>query len=65
MFADANYAGDMDRIRLTCGYVFNIFGGEIKRMSKGQSVVALSTREVEYMAIILATRKQYGYRDCV
>jgi hypothetical protein len=50
-------AGDMDRIRSTSGYVFNLFGGEISWMSKRQAVVALSTTEAEYMAATLASMK--------
>eukprot|EP00253_Pinus_taeda_P002969 PITA_02969 len=43
-------AGDLDQIRSTSGYVFNLFGGAISRMSKKQYVVALSTIEAEYVA---------------
>jgi hypothetical protein len=42
-FDDADWAGDMDRRRYTSGYVFNLFGEEIRWMSKRQAVVALST----------------------
>jgi hypothetical protein len=42
-FVDANWDGDLDRRRSTSGYVFNLFGGAISRMSKRQVVVALST----------------------
>jgi hypothetical protein len=42
-FVDAGWAGDLDRIRSTSGYVFNLFGGEISWMRKRQVVVALST----------------------
>jgi hypothetical protein len=40
---------DMDHRRSTRGYVFNLFGGAISWMRKRQSIVALSTIEVEYM----------------
>jgi hypothetical protein len=49
-FVDADWAGDLDQRRSTSGYVFNLFGGAVSWMSKRQSVVALSTTEVEYMA---------------
>jgi hypothetical protein len=42
-FVDADWVGDLDHIRSTCGYVFNLFRGEIGWMSKRHSVVALST----------------------
>jgi hypothetical protein len=29
-FVDADWAGDLDRRRSTSGYVFNLFGGEIR-----------------------------------
>jgi hypothetical protein len=48
-FVDADWVGDLDCRISTSGYVFNLFGGEISWMSKRQSVVALSTTEVEYM----------------
>jgi hypothetical protein len=43
-FVDEYWAGDLDRRRSTCGYVFNLFGGAISWMSKKQVVVALSTK---------------------
>jgi hypothetical protein len=48
-FMDVEWAGDMDRRRSTRGYVFNLFEGAISWMRKRQSVVVLSTVEVEYM----------------
>eukprot|EP00253_Pinus_taeda_P022864 PITA_22864 len=56
-FVDANWAGDLDQIRSTSGYVFNLFGGEISWMSKKQSVVALSTTKAEYMAATHARKE--------
>ena len=40
----------MDQRRSTCGYIFSLFGGAVSWMSKRQSVVALSSKEAEYMA---------------
>jgi hypothetical protein len=54
---DAYWVGDMDRRRSTRGYVFNLFGGEISWMTKKQVVVALSTREVEYMVATHASKE--------
>eukprot|EP00253_Pinus_taeda_P018824 PITA_18824 len=45
-----DWAGDLDQRRPTSGYVFNLFGGAVSWMSKKQSIVALLTIEVEYMA---------------
>jgi phosphoribosyl-AMP cyclohydrolase len=39
------------------GYVFNLFGGAISWMRKRQSVVALSTTKVEYMAATHASKE--------
>jgi hypothetical protein len=43
-FVNEDWAGDLDRIISTSGYVFNLFGGEISWMSKIQVVVALSIK---------------------
>jgi hypothetical protein len=56
-FVDADWAGDLDHRRSTSGYVFNLFGGEISWMRKRQTVVALSTIEVEYMATTHASKE--------
>jgi hypothetical protein len=57
VFLDADWVGDLDCRRYTSGYVFNLFGGEISWMSKRQVVVALSTKEVEYMAATHASKE--------
>jgi hypothetical protein len=56
-FVDADWAGDLDHIRSTSGYVFKLFGGEISWMRKRQVVVVLSTTEVEYMAATHASKE--------
>ena len=56
-FVDANWARDLDHIRSTSGYVFNLFGGAFSWMSKKQFVVALSTTEAEYMAATHAIKE--------
>jgi len=57
VFVDANWAGDLYQRRSTSGYVFNLFGGAVIWMSKKQSVVALSTTEVENMAVTHASKE--------
>eukprot|EP00253_Pinus_taeda_P013435 PITA_13435 len=57
-FVDVHHwPGDLDQRRSTSGYVFNLFGGAVSWMSKEQSVVALSTTEVEYMAATHARKE--------
>jgi hypothetical protein len=48
-FFDAKWVGDLDRRRSTSGYVLKLLGVAINWMIKIQVVVALSTKEVEYM----------------
>nr|AAF65309.1 reverse transcriptase [Picea glauca] len=55
-FVDADWVGDLDHIRSTSGYVFNLFGGAISWMSKIQALVALSTTEAEYMVATHASQ---------
>ena len=49
-------AGDRDNMRSTIGYVFIVGGTNVSWVSKLQSVVALSTMEVEYVAAIEASK---------
>eukprot|EP00253_Pinus_taeda_P004932 PITA_04932 len=56
-FVDADWAGDLDQRKSTSGYVFNLLGGAVNWMSKKQSVVALSTTEIEYMAATHASKE--------
>eukprot|EP00253_Pinus_taeda_P003691 PITA_03691 len=56
-FVDADWVRDLDQTTSTSGYVFNLFGGVVSWMSKKQSVVALSTIEVEYMAATHASKE--------
>ena len=56
-FVDGDWAGDLDQRRSTSGYVFNLFGGVVSWISKKQSIVALSTIEVEYMAATHASKE--------
>jgi hypothetical protein len=48
-FVDIDWDRDLDRRRSTSGYVFKMFDGAIRWMSKRHVVVALSTTKFEYM----------------
>ncbi|KAL1370701.1 hypothetical protein AAHE18_01G080100 [Arachis hypogaea] len=50
-FVDSDYAGDLDRRRSTTGYLYKIQGALVSWRSMLQATMALSTTEVEYMAI--------------
>ena len=50
-------AGDIDNRRSTTGYVFTVGGTDVSWVSKIQSVVALSTREAEYVAATEASKE--------
>ncbi|XP_042983134.1 secreted RxLR effector protein 161-like [Carya illinoinensis] len=56
-FVDADYAGSVDTRKSLTGYVFTAFGGAISWKSNLQSVVALSTTEVEYIALTEAIKE--------
>lgn len=48
---------EIDKRRSLTGYVFNLGGRGISQKTTLQSMVALSTMEAEYMAIIEACKK--------
>ena len=50
-YIDFDYGGDLDKRRSTTGYVFTLSQAPVKWRSILQSTVALSTIEVEYMAM--------------
>ena len=56
-FCDSDYAGDLDTMRSTAGYIFLLAGGAISWSSKRQSTVALSSTEAEYMAATHASKE--------
>ena len=51
-YVDADYVGDLNGRRSTTGYVFTLGGEPICWKSMIQSLVALSTTESEYMAMV-------------
>jgi hypothetical protein len=56
-YVDANYVGDLDDRRSTMGYVFTLTGGPICWKSMIQSMVAMSTTGVEYIAAAEAAKE--------
>jgi hypothetical protein len=61
-FTDSDWAGCKSQRKSTGGYVFFSHGGPISWQAKGQSVVALSTLEAEYIACSDATREAIWLR---
>ncbi|KAK3042297.1 hypothetical protein RJ639_001892 [Escallonia herrerae] len=62
---DSDYAGDLDSRRSTTGYVFTFYGGPICWKSVLQSTTALSTTEVEYMALTEAANEALWLKGLV
>ena len=56
-YVDSDYAGDLDKWQSTIGYVFTLIGVPMTWKPTLQSIVALSTTEVEYMALIEAVKE--------
>ncbi|XP_017628838.1 secreted RxLR effector protein 161-like [Gossypium arboreum] len=48
-YSDSDWAGSLDDMKSTSGYVFNLGSGAICWSSKKQQVVAQSTAEAEYI----------------
>ena len=55
-FLNSYWVGDVDRRQSTNWYVFNLHGGVVSWMSRRQSIIALSTIEVEYMVATHASK---------
>lgn len=51
-YTNANMAGDIDSKKFTLGYLVTLVGRTFLWQSKLQECVALSTTEVEYIAVI-------------
>ena len=56
-YSDANWAGDIDNRRSTTGYVVMINNGAVVWRRQLHPTVALSTMELEYMALTEATKE--------
>ena len=54
---DSDYADDLDKQRSTTNYLFTMAGGLVCWRSTLQSTVALSTIEIEYMALTKAFKE--------
>ncbi|KAE8712608.1 hypothetical protein F3Y22_tig00110239pilonHSYRG00037 [Hibiscus syriacus] len=64
-YVDLDYTGDLDNRIFTTEYVFTLGGGPICWKSTIQSVVALSTTEVEYMAAADAAKEALWFTGLV
>ncbi|XP_038704736.1 secreted RxLR effector protein 161-like [Tripterygium wilfordii] len=49
-YADSDYAGDLEDMKSTSGYVFMLGSGAVSWSSKKQPIVTLSTTEAEFIA---------------
>ncbi|KAK8954235.1 hypothetical protein KSP39_PZI002773 [Platanthera zijinensis] len=56
-YVDSDYAGDLDRIRSTSGYIFLCGEGPISWKATLQDIVTLSTTEAEYIAAVEAAKE--------
>ena len=57
-YCDADFAADLDKKRSLNSYVFTIGGNVISWKSSLQHIVALSTMEAEYIALIEAIKEE-------
>jgi len=63
-YSDADFAtSDVDRRRVTSGYVFRLWGGAISWQSKKQPSVSLATGDAEYVALAQASRELMWLRS--
>ena len=56
-YADSDWAGSVDNMKSTSGYVFTIGSGVICWNSRKQEVMAQSTAEVEYISLVAAVNQ--------
>eukprot|EP00257_Ricinus_communis_P027923 XP_025015337.1 uncharacterized protein LOC112536724 [Ricinus communis] len=61
-YADSDWAGSVDDMKSTSGYVFSLGSGAICWNSKKQEVVAQSTAEAEYVSIAAASNQAIWLR---
>lgn len=56
-YANSNWAGSIDDMKSTSGYVFSIGSGAIYWNAKKQKVVAQSTTKAEYISLAAAANQ--------
>ena len=56
-YCDYDFAGNLNKRRLTTGYVFTLGGGSVSWRSILQSTITMSTTEAEYMATTEAVKE--------
>lgn len=64
-FVDSDYAGDLDKGRSLTGYVFTLFGNTVCWKAILQHIVALSTTEMEFVALTEAIKEALCVRGLV
>lgn len=62
-FSDNDWAGDLNDRKSTSGYVFQVGGASVSWKCCKQACVALSTAEVEYMALSSAAQEAIWMRQ--
>jgi hypothetical protein len=62
---NADYACEVDDRRSTTGYMFTLSGGPICWKSTLQSIVAISTTEAEYMAVVEVAKEALWLKGSV
>ena len=61
-FSDSDYAGDVDTLRSTSGYLFLLNGAAVSWKTKRQDIVALSSTEAEFVALSRAGQHAISLR---
>jgi hypothetical protein len=64
-FTDSDWDENLDDLKSTAGYVFNLALGPITCACKKQHAIALSSVEVEYRAIINASQGSFWLRQII
>ena len=60
-FTDADWGSNRDDRRSIRAYIVNVGDGAVSWKSKGQSCVALSSTEAEYMTLCQASKESVGW----
>ena len=62
-FCDSDWAGDKDDSKSTSGYLFTLSGAAICWKSRKQNLIALSSTEAEYIALMEAAKEATWLRE--